>query len=221
VFVEVSGILKAHAVSLLKICTDLRLLASGPEAGLGEIHLPARQAGSSLMPGKVNPVIPEAVSQAAMRVLGHDATIAMACAAGTLELNPFLPLVADCLLDSLDLLTRANDILRRHCVAGIEANVARCRELVENSTAAVAALVPALGYERAGELAKLARTNRQSIREAAIAQGWLTGGQFDELTSPEAVCRLGSPDIQGGALAGRRHGQNNSTVPCPAALATP
>ena len=101
VFVEVSGILKAHAVSLLKICTDLRLLASGPEAGLGEIRLPARQAGSSIMPGKVNPVIPEAVSQAAMLVMGHDATIATACAAGNLELNPFLPLVAACLLESL------------------------------------------------------------------------------------------------------------------------
>ena len=128
VFVEVSGILKAHAVSLLKICGDLRLLSSGPEAGFGEIRLPARQAGSSIMPGKVNPVIPEAVSQAAMRVIGHDATITMACAAGSLELNPFLPLVADCLLESLDLLARADDILRRHCIEGLEADEARCRE---------------------------------------------------------------------------------------------
>lgn len=195
VFVEVSGILKAHAVSLLKICTDLRLLSSGPEAGFGEICLPARQAGSSIMPGKVNPVIPEAVSQAAMRVIGHDATITMACAAGSLELNPFLPLVADSLLDSLDLLTRANDILRRHCVVGIEADEARCRELVENSTAAVTALLPALGYERAGEVAKLAREKRQSLRETVITQYWLTGEQFDEMISPEAVCRLGSPEI--------------------------
>jgi aspartate ammonia-lyase len=195
VFVEVSGILKAHAVSLLKICGDLRLLSSGPEAGFGEIHLPARQAGSSIMPGKVNPVIPEAVSQAAMLVMGHDATITMACASGSLELNPFLPLVADCLLDSLDLLARANDILRRHCVEGIEADEARCRELVENSTAAVTALVPALGYERAGEAAKLARENRRSIRETVIVQGWLTGEEFDELISPEAVCRLGMPAL--------------------------
>ena len=193
VFVEVSGILKAHAVSLLKICGDLRLLSSGPEAGFGEIRLPARQAGSSIMPGKVNPVIPEAVSQAAMRVMGHDVTITMACASGSLELNPFLPLVADSLLDSLDLLTRANDILRRHCVEGIEADETHCRELVENSTAAVTALLPVLGYERAGEAAKLARANRQSIRQTVIAQGWLTGEQFDELISPEAVCRLGTP----------------------------
>jgi aspartate ammonia-lyase len=198
VFVEVSGILKAHAVSLLKICGDLRLLSSGPEAGFGEIRLPARQAGSSIMPGKVNPVIPEAVSHVAMRVISHDAAITMACASGCLELNPFLPLVADCLLDSLDLLTRANDILRRHCVDGIEADEARCRELVENSTATITALVPVLGYDRAGEVAKLARANHQSIRETVIAQGWLTGEQFDELTSHEAVCRLGSPENRGG-----------------------
>jgi aspartate ammonia-lyase len=195
VFVEVSGILKAHVVSLLKICGDLRLLSSGPEAGFGELRLLARQAGSSIMPGKVNPVIPEAVSQAAMRVVGHDATITMACAAGSLELNPFLPLVADCLLDSLDLLARADDILCRHCVGGFEADEARCRELVENSTAAVTALLPKLGYECAAVVAKLAREDRRSIRETAISQGWLTGEQFDELISPEAVCRLGTPDF--------------------------
>jgi aspartate ammonia-lyase len=193
VFVEVSGILKAHAVSLLKICGDLRLLSSGPEAGFGEIRLPARQAGSSIMPGKVNPVIPEAVSQAAMRVIGHDATITMACAAGSLELNPFLPLVADCLLESLDLLARADDILRRHCIDGLEADEARCRKHVENSTATATALVPVLGYERAGEAAKLAGAKSQTIRETVIAQGWLTGGEFDVLISPESVCRLGMP----------------------------
>ena len=191
-----SGILKAHAVSLLKICSDLRLLSSGPEAGLGEIRLPARQAGSSIMPGKVNPVIPEAVSQAAMRVIGHDATITMACAAGSLELNPFLPLVADCLLESLDLLTRADDILRRHCIDGLQADEARCRRHVENSTAAATALLPVLGYERAGEAAKLAVENSQSVRETVIAQSWLTGAEFDVLISPEAVCRLGSPEIR-------------------------
>jgi aspartate ammonia-lyase len=194
VFVEISGILKANAVSLLKICTDLRLLASGPQAGFGEIRLPARQAGSSIMPGKVNPVIPEAVSQVAMLVMGHDATIAQACAAGNLELNPFLPLVAHCLLESLDLLARANDILRRNCVEGLEADEARCRKHVENSTAAATALVPALGYERAVEAARLARENHWTIRDTVIAQGWLTGGEFDVLISPETVCRLGTPD---------------------------
>jgi len=127
----------------------------------------------------VNPVIPEAVSQAAMRVIGHDATITMACAAGSLELNPFLPLVADCLLESLDLLARADDILRRHCIDGLEADEARCRKHVENSTATATALVPVLGYERAGEAAKLAGAKSQTIRETVI--------------SPESVCRLGMP----------------------------
>jgi aspartate ammonia-lyase len=193
VYVEVSGILKAHAVSLLKICSDLRLLSSGPEAGLGEIRLPARQAGSSIMPGKVNPVIPEAVSQVAMLVMGHDATIAQACAAGSLELNPFLPLVANCLLESMDLLARADDILRRHCIEGVEAEETRCREHVETSTATATALVPVLGYEHAAEAARFAKENHTTIRETVIAKGWLTGGEFDVLISPEAVCRLGTP----------------------------
>ena len=167
VFVEVSGILKAHAVSLLKICTDLRLLASGPEAGLGEIRLPARQAGSSIMPGKVNPVIPEAVSQVAMLVMGHDATIAMACAAGSLELNPFLPLVAACLLESIDLLARADDILRRHLRRRVWKRTKRVAgEHVANSTAAATALVAGAGLRRGfAKLARLAQETGRTIRE--------------------------------------------------------
>ena len=195
VFVEVSGILKAHAVSLLKICGDLRLMASGPEAGLREIRLPARQAGSSIMPGKVNPVIPEAVSQVAMLVMGHDATIASACAAGSLELNPFLPLVAACLLESLELLGRADDILCRHCVSGLEADEVRCREHVLNSTAAATALLPALGYDQVCELARSSAETGRTVRELAITKGWLSAAAFDELISPEAVCRLGTPDL--------------------------
>jgi aspartate ammonia-lyase len=195
VFVEVSGILKAHAVALLKICGDLRLMASGPEAGLRELRLPARQAGSSIMPGKVNPVIPEAVSQVAMLVMGHDATIASACAAGSLELNPFLPLVAACLLESLELLARADDIFCRHCVSGLEADEARCREHVLNSTAAATALLPALGYERVCDLGRLSAETGRTIRELAIAKGWLSAEDFDGLISPEAVCRLGTPDL--------------------------
>jgi len=194
VFAEVSGILKAHAVSLLKISTDLRLLSSGPEAGFGEIRLPARQAGSSIMPGKVNPVIPEAVSQAAMLVMGQDAIIGMACASGSLELNPFLPLIAKCLLESIDLLARSDDILRRHCIEGLEAIETRCRQHVENSTAAATALLPALGYDRATAALKLAGENGKTLRETLISQNWLTGEQFDALISPEAVCRLGTED---------------------------
>jgi aspartate ammonia-lyase len=193
VFVEVSGILKAHAVSLLKICSDLRLLSSGPDAGFGEIRLPARQAGSSIMPGKVNPVIPEAASQAAMLVMGNDTVITMACAAGSLELNAFLPLIAHCLLENLDLLTRANQMLRVHCVEGIEADEARCRTHVENSTAAATALLPALGYERAGEAARMAKEQRRTLRAVVIETGWMSEAEFDAAISPEAVCRLGSP----------------------------
>jgi aspartate ammonia-lyase len=199
VFVEVSGILKACAASLLKICSDLRLMASGPEAGLGEICLPERQAGSSIMPGKVNPVIPEAVSQAAMKVFGLDATIAIACGSGSLELNPFLPLVAACLLESLDLLARGCDALRRHCVEGIEADEARCRKNVETSTAVATALVGALGYQRCGELARRSRAEGRTVRELVLAEALLDERTFDELVSPEAVCRLGST---GGGGAG-------------------
>jgi len=193
VFVEVAGMLKACATSLLKVSADLRLLSSGPEAGLGEIRLPERQAGSTIMPGKVNPVIPEAVAQAAMMVMGHDATIAHACSSGSLELNPFLPLVAVCLLESCDLLARACDILRRHCVEGIEADEARCRQHVESSTATATALLPVLGYEGACKVAQRAKETRRNIREIVLADGLLTPEAFDELISPEAVTRLGMP----------------------------
>jgi aspartate ammonia-lyase len=192
VFVEVSGILKACATNLLKITGDLRLLSSGPDAGLGEIRLPVRQAGSSIMPGKVNPVIPEMVSQAAMRVMAHDQSIAQACALGSLELNPFLPLVADALLDSLGLLERACALLRTHCVTGIEADVARCARAVDGATATVTALLPAVGYETALEIAQRARASGRSVRDVAVADGFVSAAQFAALTSPEAVTQLGS-----------------------------
>jgi aspartate ammonia-lyase len=203
VFVEVAGILKAGATSLLKVSSDLRLLSSGPEAGLGEIRLPLRQAGSTIMPGKVNPVVPEAVSQGAMMVMGHDATIAYACASGSLELNPFLPLVAACLLESCDLLARACHILRRHCVEGIEVDEARCRQHVETSTALATALLPVIGYEGACKLAQRAKETGQTIREIVLADGLLTPKAFDELISPEAVTRLGMPWSPDGEGVGR------------------
>jgi aspartate ammonia-lyase len=129
-----------------------------------------------------------------MLVMGHDTTIASACAAGSLELNPFLPLVAACLLESLELLARADDILCRHCVSGLEADEARCRAHVLNSTAAATALLPALGYERVCEVARLSGETGRTIRDLAVAKGWLSAAAFDELISPEAVCRLGMPD---------------------------
>ena len=196
-FIEVSGILRTLAGNLLKIGNDLRLLSSGPHAGLGEIRLPARQAGSSIMPGKINPVIPEAVVQAAMAVLGHDQVIVQAASAGNLELNAFLPLVADSLLGSLDLLTRACDVFARLCVAGIEADRGQCRRHVRDSTATLTALVERIGYEAAEHLAEHLTGSdeevQQNLRHLVVDHGLLTGEEFDELVSPERVMRLGSP----------------------------
>jgi len=194
--VEVSGIVRTLATNLLKISTDLRWLSSGPDAGLGEIRLPARQAGSSIMPGKVNPVIPEAVGQAAIAVLGHDQVICQAVGAGSLELSQFLPLAADSVLVSLDLLAAACDVFARLCVEGIEADPERCRRQVDNSTAAVTALVEALGYEAACRLAAEARTSGLSLRQLVLQRSLLSAEQFDELVSPQAVTRLGSPVVR-------------------------
>jgi aspartate ammonia-lyase len=191
VFAEVSGILKACATSLLKISGDLRLLSSGPTGGMGEIALPPRQAGSSIMPGKVNPVIAESVSQAAMQVLGNDTVIAQACAAGSLELNAFMPLIAANLLENIELLTTACRILRTFCIEGITANRDKCKQSVENATATVTALLEKLGYDRCAQIAKLAQTSGKTIRQIVLEQNVMTEAEFDALISPEAVCRLG------------------------------
>ena len=191
VFVEVSGMLKACASNLLKIATDLRLLSSGPDAGFGELRLPVRQTGSSIMPGKVNPVIPEAVSQAAMRVIANDQAVTMACSMGNLELNAFLPLIADALLESLDLLTNACSLFNGLCVAGLEALESRCRRDVDNSTASITALVEIIGYQAAQEIAR-EMENGGGIREIVVRRGVMTAESFDELVSPESVMRLGS-----------------------------
>ena len=197
VFVEVSGILKAHAMTLLKVCGDLRLMSSGPEAGLGEIRLPQRQAGSSIMPGKVNPVVPEAVTQVALLVAGYDSTIAMAAGLGSLELNAFLPLIADCLLQSLSLLANADEILRRFCVEGLEADEERCARHVRASSAAATALVPEIGYEAACDVVRAAQAEGATIRDVVVARGLLTAAQYEELLTAEAVCRLGTPQPLG------------------------
>lgn len=191
VFVEVGGILKAFASSLIKVCNDLRLLSSGPDAGLGEVNLPARQAGSSIMPGKVNPVIPEAVVQTALACFGHEQTLTAACTMGSLELNPFLPVVADSLLHSITQLTRASRTLTANCVSGISANREACARHVATSTAVVTALIERIGYDTAQEVLKLSRENRLSVKETLLQRGLLTEAEFDELTSPERVNRLG------------------------------
>jgi aspartate ammonia-lyase len=191
VFVEVMGFLKALACSLWKVSGDLRLLSSGPEAGIGELRLPARQAGSSLMPGKVNPVIPEAVAQAAMRVYGNEASLSMACAHGSLELNPFLPLIAVCLLESVELLRASCRILRLYCVDGMEADEARCARHVAGATAAATALVPRLGHEEVTALLREASSRQTDLRSLALEKGLLQEGEYEAAISPEAVCRLG------------------------------
>lgn len=193
VFVEVSGILKALAATLIKISNDLRLLSSGPDSGLSEIKLPAVQAGSSIMPGKINPVIPEAVTQAAIMVISNDTAITMAAAAGNLELNQFMPLIAHALFQNLDYLQAACRMLRTKCVDEIEADEDKCRKSVNSSTATATALIPGIGHKNAEQVVQTAREKQISIREAAIASGYVTAAEFDQLTSPESVCRLGHP----------------------------
>lgn len=191
-FVEVSGMLKACAVSLYKVCSDIRFMSSGPEAGIGELKLPSRQAGSTIMPGKVNPVICEAVSQASIKVMANDVAITQAAAGGNLELNPFMPLIADCLLESILLLGNACDIFARLCVDGMEADEERCRSQVENSTVTATALVSKIGYQRAMQIAVEASQSGRTVRQCVIDSRQMNEKEFEELISPEAVCRLGS-----------------------------
>jgi len=192
-FVEVSGILKACASNLLKIAGDIRFLSSGPQAGIAEIQIPPRQAGSSIMPGKVNPVIPEAVSQAAMMAMGCDSVIAHAVSMGHLELNPFLPLIADALLHSIDLLANACEIFRRNCVEGMEANPDRCRQHVESGTAVLTALAEELGYEKAQLIAQTAAAQRKTIRQVVLEQNLLSEESLNQYIQPGRVTRLGFP----------------------------
>ncbi|WP_420414348.1 aspartate ammonia-lyase [Roseibium sp.] len=168
-FVTYSGILKRVAVKLSKICNDLRLLSSGPRAGFGEIRLPAVQAGSSIMPGKVNPVIPEVVNQVAFQVIGNDLTVTMAAESGQLQLNAMEPVAIYNILQSIRILKRAMACLTDRCVKGIEADETRCRSLLDNSLAMATSLVPQIGYERSAEVAKYAQKHGVSVSEALVA----------------------------------------------------
>jgi aspartate ammonia-lyase len=194
-FVEVMGIQKVLATNLFKVANDLRLLSSGPDAGFGEIQLPAVQTGSSIMPGKINPVVPESVMQACILCMGHEQALSLAAAMGSLELNAFLPLIAHSLLHSLDLLINASDTLASRCINGITANKTRCAQHVNCSSATATALVPIIGYEAASKLAHIARSTGKSIREIATNDGFLSESEFDCATSAECATRLGSPRI--------------------------
>ena len=184
-FVTFSGVLKRIAVKLSKICNDLRLLNSGPRAGLGEIRLPAVQAGSSIMPGKVNPVIPEVVNQIAYQVIGNDLTVTIAAEAGQLQLNAMEPVIVLNILQSMRMLIQGMKILREKCVLGIEADRERCRELLEGSLVTVTALNPYIGYDEAGRVAKLAMASRRSVRDVALAEGLMTEAQLAEAFSAD------------------------------------
>jgi aspartate ammonia-lyase len=186
-FVLFSGVLKRVAVKLSKICNDLRLLSSGPRAGLAEIKLPAVQAGSSIMPGKVNPVIPEVVNQVAFIVIGHDLTVTMCAEGGQLQLNAFEPTIGYCLLASLRQLTAAITTLTTRCVNGIEADRERCRALVEDSIGLVTALGPTLGYETSSRVAKRALNEKRKVADIVLEEGLLTREQLDDLLKLEAM----------------------------------
>ena len=186
-----SSAVKRLAVKLSKICNDLRLLSSGPRAGLNEINLPRMQPGSSIMPGKVNPVIPEVVNQIAFKVIGNDLTVTLAAEAGQLELNVMEPVIAQSLFESIEMLKNGMRTLRTRCVEGIEANEAHCRSMVERSIGLVTALNPLLGYERCTEIAREALASGRGVYELVLEKGLLSREQLDEVLDPVKMTRSG------------------------------
>ncbi|WP_407306848.1 aspartate ammonia-lyase [Desulfosporosinus sp. SB140] len=196
-FMEVSGVLKTLAVNLSKVANDLRLMASGPRTGLNELNLPPMQPGSSIMPGKVNPVMAEVVNQVAFQVQGNDFTIALACGAGQLELNVMEPVVVFNLLQSLDILRNVIRVFQDRCVVGITANVERCKEMVENSVGVVTAINPHVGYEVASSVAKEAIISGRPVRDIVLEKGVLTEEELDLILHPYEMTR---PGIAGAEL---------------------
>lgn len=196
-FVAVSGAIKACAVTLSKIANDLRLMSSGPRAGFNEINLPARQNGSSIMPGKVNPVIPEVVNQVAFNIIGNDVTITMAAEAGQLELNAFEPIIFYCMFQSIDTLAYAVRTFVDNCVSGITANETRCRYLVENSVGIITALCPHVGYQKAADIAKKALQTGEPVRSIILQENLLSQEQLDRILDP---VHMTEPGISGKEL---------------------
>ena len=191
IFVEVSGLLKACATTLIKISGDLRLLSSGPRGGLGEIRLPDLQAGSSIMPGKVNPVIPEMLSQVAYQVMSQDLAISLAAQGGQLELNAFLPLIAANLLPAMETLSRAMRLLAERCIKGIEAVPEQCLAHLNNSIGIITAISPQIGYDVAAELAKTALQTSRPVRELILEAGLFTEKELEQLLQPRELTRPG------------------------------
>ncbi|GAB0151974.1 aspartate ammonia-lyase [Marinobacterium sp. BA1] len=186
-FVMFSGILKRFAIKLGKMCNDLRLLSSGPRTGLGEILLPPMQPGSSIMPGKVNPVIPEAVNQTAYQVIAADLAVTLAAEAGQLQLNAMEPLIVYNLLNSIKMLTSACTMLENRCIRGIRANEEQCARHLNNSIGIVTALVPYIGYSNATRIASTALNSGSTVRELVLAEGLLPEAKLDAILSPHAM----------------------------------
>lgn len=195
-FVAVSGALKSCAISLSKMCNDLRLLSSGPRCGLHEINLPAMQNGSSIMPGKINPVIPEVVTQVAFLVAGHDTTITMAAESGQMELNAFEPVAFYGLFESLTSMTGAVRTLIDNCITGITANADHCLDLEEHSTGIATALCPTLGYKKSAEIAKKALREDRTVREIVLEEGLMAEKDLDALFAANGVDAEPSADVR-------------------------
>ncbi|MBU5590228.1 aspartate ammonia-lyase [Clostridium sp. MSJ-4] len=191
IFVEVSSGIKNCAVSLSKMANDLRLMSSGPRTGFGEINLPSKQNGSSIMPGKVNPVIPEVMNQVAFNIIGNDVTITMAAEAGQLELNAFEPIIFYNLFQSIETLTNGVDTFVENCITGITANRERCRELVENSVGIITAICPHVGYKKAAKIAKTALKTGESVRKIIIREGILRESELNDILDPIGMTEPG------------------------------
>jgi len=199
-FVSISGILKTCAVDLSKMANDLRLMSSGPKTGLGEINLPSKQNGSSIMPGKVNPVIPEVVSQVAFNIMGNDFTITMAAEAGQLELNAFEPVLFYNLFESIETLTNAVKTFIDNCISGITANKERCEELLYNSVGIVTALCPYIGYKKSADIAKKALKSGMPVKQLVLSEKILTSEELDKILDPVSMTGVSSAKHEGERL---------------------
>jgi aspartate ammonia-lyase len=188
-FAAVSGTLRDYSLSLIQIANDLRLLSSGPNTGFGEILLPALQPGSSIMPGKVNPVIPEVTAQVGYQVIGNDTAIAFAAASGECELNVMRPVIIHNLLQSFEILTNTLKVLKDRCVEGIRADRERCRHYAESSFGIAAALNPHIGYSKAAECVKEAVRTKRTLRQVVLAKGLLSENELNRILSPESLTR--------------------------------
>ncbi|MCC8026589.1 MAG: aspartate ammonia-lyase [Clostridium sp.] len=209
-FVHTSALLRVCAVNLSKICNDLRLLSSGPKAGLGEINLPPRQNGSSIMPGKINPVIPEVVSQVAFNIIGNDVTVTMAAEAGQMELNAFEPVIFYKIFESMDTLKGAVETLIDNCILGITANREHCRRLVESSAALATALCPVLGYKKSAEIAKRSMETGIPVRKLALDENLMTEAQLDQCLNLQDMTQPGH-QVEFHKMGGRASLSQNST----------